>query len=502
MFRRLRQNAGKNIGGPGRGRGKGHSGGAKPVRKPGRDVHPVAPDFEDSSSDNEDELYLFTIDTDALNCENFAADGEVDASVAADGEIDASVAADGELCKNLLNDVSDGVQSEPPRDGSDDIPVPVCKCECKHKHKSNDTDNVKADSDVPKSNKNRARVSKPWVSFKMLSLFVLVLTLLLSAGLSVAQCVVGSSPFSVNSMDTAGVGTDLYQIHNRPPKFSAASCSVIDSETFDNYLQSAIALSDTGQTIRPYGQGTMKIRGKFTCMVSVNDKSTKETFYVVPGNSGCLLSVRASQALGLVKIASSNSVHSVTVADQLVNENPSVFHGIGAHNKCVIRLHIDETVPPVAQRHRRIPFHLRKKVETEIYRLHDLDIIEPARGATPWVSPIVAAPKPRNPNEIRICIDMRQANKAIRRERHPQPTLDDIQNRLNGASVFSKLDLRSGYHQLILDEQSRYITTFSTHIGLWRYKRLNFGISSASEVFQSVIEHVLTGITGAFNISD
>ena len=117
-------------------------------------------------------------------------------------------------------------------------------------------------------------------------------------------------------------------------------------------------------------------------------------------------------------------------------------------------------------------------------------------------SPIVVAPKPKQPNEVRICVDMRQANKAVVRERHPAPTLDNIQTRLNGASVLSKLDLRAGYHQLELAEECRSITTFSTHVGLRRYKRLNFGISCASEIFQNVIENVIDGIEGAMNISD
>jgi hypothetical protein len=72
---------------------------------------------------------------------------------------------------------------------------------------------------------------------------------------------------------------------------------------------------------------------------------------------------------------------------------------------------------------------------------------------------------------------MREPNQAIQRERHQMPTIDELINDLNLAKVFSKLDLRAGYHQLELHEDSRYITTFSTHIGLYRYKRLNFGIS-------------------------
>ena len=97
---------------------------------------------------------------------------------------------------------------------------------------------------------------------------------------------------------------------------------------------------------------------------------------------------------------------------------------------------------------------------------------------------------------------MTEANKAIERERHITPTLDDILSDLDGAVVFSALDLAHGYHQLELDEESRFITTFSTHVGLWRYKRLFFGVNSAAEVFQNAIRQTLAGLEGAINVSD
>lgn len=71
------------------------------------------------------------------------------------------------------------------------------------------------------------------------------------------------------------------------------------------------------------------------------------------------------------------------------------------------------------------------------------------------------------------CVDMRAVNKAIERERHVTPSIDDILAKLNGAIVFTKLDRNSGYHQIELDEASRYLTVFSTHVGLYQYKRLN-----------------------------
>ena len=150
-----------------------------------------------------------------------------------------------------------------------------------------------------------------------------------------------------------------------------------------------------------------------------------------------------------------------------------------------MKLHIDESVSPVAQSACRIPFHLRKKVAAELKKLEQQGIIKKVEGPTPWVSPLVVIPKKNG--DVRLCVGMRMPNQAIQRERHPSPTIDDLVDALNGATAFSKLDLHSGYHQLSLAPESRYITMFATHKGLQRYKRLNFGTNSASEIFQHII---------------
>ncbi|XP_064631700.1 uncharacterized protein K02A2.6-like [Lineus longissimus] len=147
-------------------------------------------------------------------------------------------------------------------------------------------------------------------------------------------------------------------------------------------------------------------------------------------------------------------------------------------------------------------FHTRKKVEKELKRLVDADIYEKADGhPTTWVSPIVVVPK-KSTDDVRICVDMKVANQAIIRERHPTPTVDDIADHLNGCTVFSKIDLRQGYLQLELDEESRHITTFATHLGLYRSKKLSFGITSSSEIFQKAVEEATAGIKQVLNISD
>ena len=93
-------------------------------------------------------------------------------------------------------------------------------------------------------------------------------------------------------------------------------------------------------------------------------------------------------------------------------------------------------------------------------------------------------------------------NHAIKRARHVIPTIEDLRHDVNGAKVFSKLDLAKGFHQLELHEDSRGITTFSTHVGLRRFCHLNFGTNSAPEIFHEELRKLLVGIKGVRNIHD
>ena len=90
-----------------------------------------------------------------------------------------------------------------------------------------------------------------------------------------------------------------------------------------------------------------------------------------------------------------------------------------------------------------------------------MDLIEDIDpGQATWITPMVVVPKPTS--DIRICIDMRLANTAIVRDSYPIPTLEELCQDMHGSVIFSKLDLKMGYHQLELDEESRNITTFIT----------------------------------------
>lgn len=104
------------------------------------------------------------------------------------------------------------------------------------------------------------------------------------------------------------------------------------------------------------------------------------------------------------------------------------------------------------------------------------------------VSPLVVVPKPDG--DTRVCVDIRRANEAIERERHPIPTIEEVLHDVNGSKAFSKLDLKRGFHQVELETESRRITTFITQRGLNQYKRLMFGITSTPEKYQKIVRCV------------
>jgi len=102
-------------------------------------------------------------------------------------------------------------------------------------------------------------------------------------------------------------------------------------------------------------------------------------------------------------------------------------------------------------------------------------------------------------DKIRICVDPKELNKSIKWEHHPMRNIDDGISDIPKAKVFSVLDAKSEFLQIELDTESSYLTTFNTPLG--RY-RLPFGIKSAPEIYQRIMNEMLKGIDGAYAIID
>ena len=167
---------------------------------------------------------------------------------------------------------------------------------------------------------------------------------------------------------------------------------------------------------------------------------------------------------------------------EIINKYSTAFEGQGKLNNKIIKLHTRDDVNPVMQPQRRIPYHIRPDLSKELKKLQDQDIIKKVTNQrTPWISLIVATPK--KDEGIRICVDIREANQVIERESHTKLISQDFKAEVNGAKFFSKIDLKQAYHQLELHKESCFITTFTTHEGLYQYKRVNYETNSAAEIF-------------------
>ena len=157
-------------------------------------------------------------------------------------------------------------------------------------------------------------------------------------------------------------------------------------------------------------------------------------------------------------------------------------------------------LPSVVAPPRRVPTSLKEKLRKELDRLQQLEVIAPIDEPTPWVSSLAVAVK--KSGALRICIDPRPLNTALKRERYQLPVLEDILPELSKAKVFSTVDLKSGYWHCVLAPESSVLTTFATPYGRYRWIRLPFGLSASSEIFQKHLTHALESLPGILCIAD
>ena len=127
-------------------------------------------------------------------------------------------------------------------------------------------------------------------------------------------------------------------------------------------------------------------------------------------------------------------------------------------------------------------------------------IISRVTEPTEWVNSLVVETKPSG--DLRICLDPTDLNRAVVREYHPIPVVEDIVPELNGSDHFTKLDLMDGYWHIKLTEESSYLTTFSTPFGKFRYNRLPFGLNVSQDVFQRKVDETYDPCEGTIGISD
>ncbi len=236
-----------------------------------------------------------------------------------------------------------------------------------------------------------------------------------------------------------------------------------------------------------YLKKTIPVLGCLAFTVSYQSHHAQASFYIVPGGTP-LLGMDLFTALHL-------DIRNGSIASSEGNGQVAVNYTepLGLAAGFVHKVNVRSDVPPVQQKLRRLPFAVRDAVSQEIKRLESEGIIEKV-DSSPWVSPLVAIQK--KSGGIRLCVDLREPNKAVIIDSHPLPHIEEVFTELRGASMFSTIDLQNAYHQVSLHQDSRDLTAFVTHDGLYRFTRVPYGLASAPSAFQRMMSQILSGQDG------
>ncbi|XP_026563421.1 uncharacterized protein K02A2.6-like, partial [Pseudonaja textilis] len=179
----------------------------------------------------------------------------------------------------------------------------------------------------------------------------------------------------------------------------------------------------------------------------------------------------------------------------LVKEFQEVFdNSLGKYRGPPISFNLNPNIAPIRLKPRRVPFVLKPKIDEQLDKLVAQGVLEPIDHAR-WETPIVTPIKPDG--SIRICGDYKATlNHALQQSAYPVPVVQHLLHSLGGGWVFAKLDLAQAYQQLPVDAETAEAQTIVTHRGAFRCNRLQFGVSVAPGVFQSLMERLLQGIKG------
>jgi hypothetical protein len=259
--------------------------------------------------------------------------------------------------------------------------------------------------------------------------------------------------------------------------------------------------------LKPLGTTRLIVRNPKT------EKKYSIEFVVVPDTLTPLIGARTAQQMGLITVHEDKfvsvappererkpKIKKIGTTEQLITHHADVFSKELGTLPGTVHLQVDENAEPTITPARRVPTALKEKYKEELDRLEKLGVLATVDEPTPWVSSVVIATK--KSGALRICIDPRPLNKALKRETYHLPVLDDLMPDLARAKVFSSVDLTAGYWHCVLDEESSLLATFATPFGRYRWKRLPFGLSASSEIFQKRVNQALEGLNGILNITD
>jgi hypothetical protein len=231
--------------------------------------------------------------------------------------------------------------------------------------------------------------------------------------------------------------------------------------------------------------------GTLNAEVETNKMITVAKFLIVKNCSNPLIGLDLCIQLNLIKKVE------VVTQDQgkvdIYNNNKDLFEGVGCFpDICTFKL--TENARPKMCSARRIPLKIKDKFKDTLDELVKKNIITSVNEPVEWVSNIAIVEKPNG--SLRICIDPKELNKYIVKEKYTIPTLEEISPNLSNKKYFCILDIKDGFYHVKLDSESSKLCSFSTIYGTYRFLRAPFGLACMPEIFQKLMFKYFGDITG------
>lgn len=257
-----------------------------------------------------------------------------------------------------------------------------------------------------------------------------------------------------------------------------------------------LSLGLTIMNLKPFAKRVLSFTGNRLPIIGTdnvsfifNNKHYMLPFVVADLNCQNVLGLEGCISLGLISCVDAINIR----------EYDDLFKGLGKLPG-EYSISVDKSVQPVVCPTRKISFGLKDELLKELRRMESLGVVRKVTHPTDWVNAIVLVPK--RDGSIRVCLDPRPLNRAVRRAQYSLPTVPELAVRLRGAAVFSVLDARCGFWMVKIDDASADLCTFSTPFGRYQFLRLPYGINCAPEVFHARLRQHLEDLEGVESFID
>lgn len=270
---------------------------------------------------------------------------------------------------------------------------------------------------------------------------------------------------------------------------TGAEISCLPYNLYERLASESDCVRGTRITLRSYGspQFTWRPKGEVNLWCVNGNYRGYIKFVLVETLETPLLGLDACLKLNLIRrmdnVEINKCYNTYNSLNDLKNKFKTVFEGLGKFPQ-THHITIDKSISPKIHPIRRVPLALHERLRNKLSDLEKRGVIRKVTKPTDWLNPLVIIEKPNG--DLRLCIDSRDINKAIRREHYLIPTIDDIAIKLGNNKFFTVLDMKDGYLQVPIDDESADLCTFATPFGRYQFLRLPFGLTSSCEVFQKM----------------